>query len=33
MFNWIVSYTWQYLEPSNFDLRRIELLEIEQFAN
>ena len=32
MFNWIVSETSQYLEPSNFvDLYKIELLEKELF--
>ena len=33
MFNWIVTYTLQYLEPFNFDLRWIELLEIELFVH
>ena len=32
MFNWIVSDTWQYLEPFNFiDLSWIELLDMELF--
>ena len=32
MFNWIVSYTWQYLEPFNFvDLSLTELFEVEPY--
>ena len=32
MFHWIVSDTLQNLEPFNFDLYQIELLEIELFV-
>ena len=31
MFYWIVSDTYQYLEPFNFDLSKTVLLEIEVF--
>ena len=33
MFNWIVCDTYQYLEPFNFDLCKIELFEIELFIH